>query len=101
MALGSVGEDSDSEEVIPNRPLAVGEDGPRRYRELIPAAGAFPQLAGREGVNLETPALRAVGLAVVIGPQRALEQAGIIFLDEGQNRDGGLGVRLIKPSSQP
>jgi hypothetical protein len=29
--------------------------------------------------------------------QRVLEDAGVIFLDPGEQRDGGLGVRL-KPS---
>ena len=68
MPFGSVGEDRDGEKVIPNSPLAVGEDRPRRHGKLIPAPGAFPELASREGVNLEATTLRAVWLAVVIGP---------------------------------
>jgi hypothetical protein len=29
--------------------------------------------------------------------QRVLEEAGVIFLDPGEHRDGGVGVRLRTP----
>jgi hypothetical protein len=29
--------------------------------------------------------------------QRVLEEAGVIFLDPGENREGGVGVRLRQP----
>jgi hypothetical protein len=32
--------------------------------------------------------------------QRVLEEAGVIFLDPGENRDGGVGVRLKPPELQ-
>ena len=68
MSLGAVGKDRDGEQIIANRPLAVGEDRPRRHGELIPAARAFPQLAGRDRIDLEAAAFRAIRLPAIIGP---------------------------------
>jgi transcriptional regulator with XRE-family HTH domain len=38
--------------------------------------------------NMKTPNLLAI--------QRVLEETGVVFLDEHENRDGGVGVRLRK-----
>jgi len=79
MPLGAVGEDRDSQKIVPNRPLAIGKDGPRRDRELIPASRAFPQVPGREGVNLEAATLRTVRFPVIVAPPD-LDELGMRFL---------------------
>ena len=68
MPFGTVGENRDRQQVVPNRALAILKDGARRYRKLITASAAFPQLTGRVGINLGAAALRAVRLALGIGP---------------------------------
>ena len=68
MALDAVHKDRDREKVIPNRAFAILKNGARRYRKLIAASAAFPQLTGREGIDLGAAALRAVRLALGIGP---------------------------------
>jgi transcriptional regulator with XRE-family HTH domain len=64
------------------------------------------QLAERAGLSYPTvqraesvegiPPMKTHNLLAI---QRALETAGVIFLDEGQNRDGGPGVRLSAPNN--
>lgn len=68
MTLGAVDEDRDGEKVIPNRALAILEDRSRRNGELIAASRAFPELAGRESVDLEAAAFWTVRPTVIIGP---------------------------------
>src|ERR1700730_17220335 len=91
MPFGAVGEDRDCQEVIPNRPLTIGEGGSRRYRKLIPATRAFPELARRKGVNLEASAFRAIGLPIVIGPADR-NKLGMCFLIR-HARNGAQGER--------
>ena len=100
MTLGPVDEDGDGEKVISNWPLPILEDRPRRHRELIAAPGAFPQLAGRERVNLEATAFGTIRFAVVIGPADRGE-LGMRFLIR-HARDGaqtGASLRLWKGGS--
>jgi hypothetical protein len=80
---GSIDKDRDGEEEIANRPLAILKDGPRRYRKLIAATAAFPEFAGRGGVNLEASAFWAIRLAFITGPLYRYE----------------LGMRLLVPHS--
>ena len=62
-----------------------------------------PQLA--EASRLSVPTVRrmessrgpsASTPANVESLRRALEEAGVVFLDHGENQDGGAGVRLKK-----
>ena len=62
------GEDRDCQEVISNRPLAIGEDRPRRHENLISASAAFPQLAGGKAVHLDATALGVERFATVLSP---------------------------------
>jgi hypothetical protein len=55
--------------------LAISEGRPRYHGKLIAAGGAFPELTRRVSVGLEASALRAVRLAVIIGPSDRLEAA--------------------------
>ena len=68
IALGAVDEDRDSQEVIADRQLAAGEDGPARNGKLMAAGLALPQLASLVGVNSGAIATRANGLALRCGP---------------------------------
>ncbi len=72
-ALRPVDKDCNGEKVIPDRPLAIVEDGPRRDAELMVARAAFPDWPCRERIDFEATAFRAVRLSVVIGPADALE----------------------------
>jgi hypothetical protein len=51
MALRTVHENRDSQEVIADRELAAGEDRSRRDAELVVASFAFPELARSVGVG--------------------------------------------------
>jgi hypothetical protein len=79
MAFGSIRKNRDCQQVIPNRTLAVLKNGLRRYRELISAGAAFPQLAGREGINLETPAFWAIRFTMIVAPSDR-DELGVRFL---------------------
>jgi len=80
------------------------EDGDRRSNPRCPRAligWSATALAQRSGVSYPTiqraesvdgiPRLQAPNLAAI---QRTLENAGIVFLEDRQLRDGGPGVRL-------
>lgn len=59
--------------------------------ELAERAGlSYPTVQRAESVE-DVPAMKTQNLLAL---QRALEGAGIAFLDAGQNRDGGAGVRF-------
>ena len=79
MALRAVDEDRDGKQVVADRTLAVGKDGLRRYRKLIPAWAAFPELARRDRRNPRVTAFRAVRLAAVVRPPDFAE-LGVRFL---------------------
>ena len=55
MTFSAVDEDRDGQEVIPDRPLPIREDGPGSRRKLLPASAAFPGFAGRERIDLTHP----------------------------------------------
>ena len=57
------------------------------------------QLAEKAGIGIATVNRFEAGQGKPIGAtlaamQRALEEGGVIFLDAGENKDGGAGVRL-------
>ena len=68
MALGAVDEDSDCQEVIADRQLTAGEDGPACDGELMAARLALPKLASLVGLDGGTIATGANGLALGGGP---------------------------------
>lgn len=68
MALGAVDEDRDGEEVVADRELAAGEDGPGCDRELMRARLALVELAGLVGEGFSAGAARAYRLAVRVRP---------------------------------
>jgi hypothetical protein len=63
--------------------------------------GAEIQLAERAGISYPTvqraestddvPRMKTTNLLAI---QRVLDEAGVTFLDPGEHRDGGVGVRL-------
>lgn len=59
VALRAIREDGNRHEVVANRELAVGEDGPGRDRELAIASFAFEDRAGLVGVDGNAAAGRA------------------------------------------
>lgn len=73
MALRAVDEDGDCQEVIADRKLTAGEDRARRDTELVIAALALEQLAGRVGVGGDAAAAGANGLALSRGPTDQFE----------------------------
>ena len=79
MTLVAVHEDCDREEVIPESVAC----GPERWSAPLPktdtASAAFPQLEGRESVDLGAAAFRTIGLPLVIGPPD-LDELGMRFL---------------------
>jgi hypothetical protein len=90
----------DGKEVVANRALAILKNGARRHRELIPAGGAFPHLTGREGIDLEASALRAIRFALIIAPAE-LGELAVRFLIRhcAQRRSERASVRLRKGGS--
>lgn len=66
-AFDRVHEQADRGQIVPDRQLAAGEDGPAGDAELLPACGALPNAAGLEGVNLGAFASRAERRAAVVG----------------------------------
>lgn len=71
MPLGTVDEDGDGEEVIPDRQLTAGKDRARGYGELPFARLALVDLARLERVGGIAPAMGAHGLAMRLGPADA------------------------------
>jgi hypothetical protein len=57
---------------------------------------SYPTLVRAEATD-DVPRMKTMNLLAI---QRVLEDAGVIFLDPGENRDGGVGVRL-KPPEPP
>ena len=78
----------------------------RAGRALLGWSGV--NLAKRAGVSYPTvqraetadgvPRMKAPNLFAI---QRALEEGGVVFLDPGENRDGGPGVRLTPRRPDP
>ena len=52
-----------------------------------------PTVQGAESTD-GVPNMKTGNLLAI---QRVLEEAGVIFLDPGENREGGVGVRLRQP----
>jgi transcriptional regulator with XRE-family HTH domain len=51
---------------------------------------SYPTIQRAEGVD-GVPRMQAPNLAAI---QRTLENAGVVFLDDGELREGGPGVRM-------
>jgi transcriptional regulator with XRE-family HTH domain len=71
----------------------------RAARALL--AWSVTELARRAGLSYATVqrAERAAGIPATQAPnlfaiQRAIEDAGVVFLEPGENRSGGAGVRF-------
>lgn len=88
MALRSVREDGYGEQIVSDRPLAVGKDRSRRDGKLVITAFAFPHWPCRQLASIEATAARAIWLAAVVGPTDALK------------RDCGLIVRHARHGAQ-
>jgi hypothetical protein len=65
MPLGSVREDGDGEQVVPDGELAADEDGPGGDGELVLASPALVDAPRRVAVDLRAATLRAIGLPVI------------------------------------
>lgn len=50
----------------------------------------YPTVQRAESTD-DVPNMKTGNLLAI---QRVLEEAGVVFLDPGENRDGGVGVRL-------
>ena len=62
-------------------------------RELAERCGvSYPALQRAEAVD-DMPNMQTRNLAAI---KAALESGGVVFLDPGDHRDGGVGVRLSK-----
>lgn len=100
MPLGAVGENGDGKEMIADRELARGKDGPAGDAVLMAAPGTLEQLAGSDERVLEAAAARAERLTLGRLPADGLErlprcvvgQAG--DLNEGE-RAGGFGEEEV------
>jgi transcriptional regulator with XRE-family HTH domain len=51
---------------------------------------SYPTVQRAESTD-DVPRIQATNLLAI---QRVLEEAGVVFLDPGEHRDGGVGVRL-------
>lgn len=74
VALGAVGENGDGKQVVADRELAAGEDGPACDAVLMAATGALKQLAGCDEGVLEAAAARAEGGTISLCPPDRLER---------------------------
>ena len=54
-AFGAVDKDRNGEKVIPDRPLAIVKDGPRRHAELMVARAALPDRPCGERIQSAVP----------------------------------------------
>jgi hypothetical protein len=54
---------------------------------------SYPTVQRAESTD-GVPSMKTGNLLAI---QRVLEEAGVVFLDPGENRDGGVGVRLKPP----
>lgn len=96
MALGAVGEDRDGKQVVADRELAAGEDGPAGDAVLVATAGALKQFAGGDERMLEATAARAERLTfgclpadqLERGPSFVIRQAGHLREGKGPGRFG-------------
>ena len=86
MPLCPVHEDGDCQQIVADRPLAVGEDGLRRYRELIPARTAFPELACCDRGDAAVATFRAVRLPAIIRPADFHELGVRLLVRHARNR---------------
>ena len=51
---------------------------------------SYPTVQRAESTD-DVPRMKTTNLLAI---QRVLEEAGVVFLDPGESRDGGVGVRL-------
>lgn len=82
---GTVGKDRDGEKVIPDRPLAIVKDSPRRDAELMVAPAALPDRPGCERIDLHATAFRAVRFSGIVGPTNAPERVPRFLIRHARN----------------
>ena len=70
-----------------------GQPFPPVMRELPPSLGASAGLSEVSIKNIEPGATDARG-STLAAIETAFMKAGVVFLDSGDTRDGGQGVRL-------
>lgn len=100
VALGAVGEDGDGKQVVADRELAAGEDGPAGDAELVATSGALEELAGGDEGVLEATAAGAEGFAFGLGPSDGLERLpSLVIRHAGDLREaegaGGAGEKEV------
>ncbi len=85
-ALDRVHEDGRGGEVVADRELAAGEDGPAGDAELVIARLTLPDAPGRVGVNRRALAARAERRAAIVG--KADGRECLVCLVVAQTKDG-------------
>ena len=85
MALGAIGEDRDGEQVVADRQLAVGKNGPAGDAVLRAAPSALEELAGRDEGVLEATATGSERLTLRVGPADQLERRPRLVVRQARN----------------
>ena len=106
MSLRAIRENRQREQMGADRQFPICEDRPRGHRELVSAGGAFPELAGRQGINLEASAFRTIRLSIVIGPTDRNELGMRFLIRHARNgaqreRPGGCGKEEVLRHNAP